>query len=184
MLEEIFFAWWIFLPVGLATLGAFFSSKIPYIRNLSYPVDFYKKIKGKRILGSHKTIRGFIVGILIAIITVYLQIFLYKQSAYLREIIFIDYNTIDPVFFGFLCGFGSLAGDAVKSFFKRQQGIRPGQSWFPYDQIDQILGGIVCTWFYLPLSIVDYFFIFLVWFLIHPFFTFLGYILRLKRYPL
>lgn len=184
MLAEIFFAYWIFLPVGLATLGAFFSSKIPYIKKLSYPVDFYKTIKGKRILGSHKTIRGFVVGILVAILTVYLQIYIYQHSVYLRQIISVDYNTIDPIIFGFLCGFGALAGDAIKSYFKRQQGIRPGQSWFPFDQIDHILGGIVCTWFYLQLGFIEYFFIFLVWFLMHPLFTFIGYLLRLKRRPL
>ena len=117
MIEEIFFAYWVFLPVGLATLGAFFSAKFRYTKKLTFPVDFYLKFRGKRILGSHKTIRGFIVGIIFATLTVYLQIFLYQHSIYLRQIMPVDYNEINPFIFGFLSGFGALAGDAVKSFF-------------------------------------------------------------------
>jgi len=184
ILKEIFFAYWFFLPVGFATLGAFFSAKIPYLKKMSYPADFYLKFRGKRVFGSHKTIRGFIAGIICAIITVYIQIFLYDNSNFLRETLYIDYYTIDPIVFGFLCGFGSLAGDALKSFFKRQSNISPGKSWFPFDQIDQIVGGILFTWFYIYLSLSQYIFITIIWFLIHPLMTFLGYLTRLRRKPL
>jgi hypothetical protein len=184
MLQEIFFAYWFFIPVGLATLAAFFSGKLTFLKKFSYPIDGYKTFRGKRILGSHKTIRGFLAGIIVAIVTVYIQVFLYKHSALLRSILPIDYNSIDPLVFGFLCGFGSLAGDAVKSFFKRQKNIKPGVSWVPFDQIDQVLGGIFFTWFYLPLSFIHYIFIIIIWFLIHPLTTFFGYAVRLKKKPL
>jgi CDP-2,3-bis-(O-geranylgeranyl)-sn-glycerol synthase len=36
--------------------------------------------------------------------------------------------------------FGALAGDAVKSFFKRQIGIAPGHRWLGPDQLDFIVG--------------------------------------------
>ena len=97
MIQEIFFAFWFFGPVGLANLAAFFSAKIPYLKKLSYPIDFYLKFRGKRIFGSHKTIRGFVVGILISIAIVYIQIYFYDKSASLRQIIPINYYEIDPV---------------------------------------------------------------------------------------
>ena len=184
ILQEIFFAYWFFLPVGLATLGAFFSAKIPYLKKLSYPADFYLKFRGKRVFGSHKTIRGFIIGIICGIITIYIQIFIYEQSAVFRQIMIFDYSLIDPIIFGSLCGLGALVGDAIKSFFKRQNNIAPGKSWFPFDQMDQIIGGIMLTWFYIQLDLSRYILITVVWFLIHPFMTFVGYIFRLRRKPL
>ena len=184
MFKEIFFAFWFFLPVGLATLAAFFSAKIPYVKRLSYPIDFNLKFRGKRVFGSHKTIRGFFAGIIGGIITVYIQMYFYEQSAIFRQIMIFDYSTIDPVIFGSLCGLGALVGDAIKSFFKRQNNIAPGKSWFPFDQIDQIIGGIMFTWFYIQLDLSQYILITIVWFLIHPFITFVGYIFRLRRKPL
>ncbi len=183
ILKEIFFAFWFFAPAGLANVLAFASGKIRFLRPYNYPVDFYLKIRGKRILGSHKTIRGFIVGILVAIIGVYLQIFLYEHVALLRKIYPLDYSTLNPILLGFLLGFGALAGDAVKSFFKRQRGIQPGRSWVPFDQIDYILGGIILTWLYIQLDWWHYITIFLMWLVIHPLASFMGYMLKLKRKP-
>jgi len=184
MFKEIFFAFWFFGPVGLANVSAFFSSKISYLKKFNYPIDFKLKFRNKRVLGSHKTIRGFVFGIFMAITGVYLQVFLYEHFSFMRQIHTVDYSTINPIVFGFLCGFGALAGDAVKSFFKRRKGIVPGKSWTPFDQIDYIIGGIVFTWFYLPLSLGQYLMIFLLWFLIHPTGTFIGYLLKLRRKPL
>jgi CDP-2,3-bis-(O-geranylgeranyl)-sn-glycerol synthase len=184
MLQEIFFAFWFFAPVGLANVSAFFSSKIPVLKKFNYPVDGGLVFRKKRLLGSHKTIRGFILGIFMAIMGVYIQVFLYENLSFMRQIKSIDYSAIDPIIFGFLCGFGALAGDAIKSFFKRQIGVYPGRSWVPFDQVDYILGGIIFTWFYIPLTLNQYITIFLLWFLIHPLGTFFGYLLRLRRRPI
>jgi len=43
-------------------------------------------------------------------------------------------------------GIGAMAGDAVKSFFKRRVGIRPGQPWIPFDQLDFIVGALALVW--------------------------------------
>ncbi|MGI8420463.1 MAG: CDP-archaeol synthase [Candidatus Levyibacteriota bacterium] len=184
ILAIVFFAFWFFSPAGLANVCAFASGKIRILRPLNQPVDFYLKFRGKRILGSHKTIRGFIVGILAAIIGVYLQVFFYNIFPWQQKIFPISYNVINPVVLGFLLGFGALAGDAIKSFFKRQMGIQPGRSWFPFDQIDYILGGIVFTWFYVPLVWYQYIVLFFVWFLIHPLATFIGFLFKLRPKPL
>jgi CDP-2,3-bis-(O-geranylgeranyl)-sn-glycerol synthase len=184
LLKELFFAFWFFSPAGLANVLAFASGKIKLLRPFTYPVDFNLRINGKRILGSHKTVRGFIVGTLAAIIGVYLQIFLYNHLAWQRSILPINYNDINPILLGFLLGFGALLGDAVKSFFKRQRGIQPGRSWVPFDQVDFILGGIALSWFYMQLPFYQYIFILFMWIIIHPFISFLGYLLKIKRRPL
>lgn len=184
MLKELFFVIWFFGPAGLANVAAFFSGKLPVLKRFSYPVDFGLTFRGKRILGSHKTIRGFIAGILVAIATVYLELFLYMNIGWVRDLLPIDYTNINPILFGTLSGFGALMGDAVKSFFKRRVGVAPGKSWVPFDQIDYIIGGIVFTAFYIQLQPFEYILLCIVWFLIHPLTTFIGFLLRLKKEPL
>ena len=184
MIKELLFVFWFFGPAGLANVAAFFSGKIPFLKRYAYPVDFGRKLKGKRILGSHKTIRGFVAGIIIAIAAVYLEIFLYTTMPWIRSIVPLDYTKINPILLGTLSGLGALAGDAIKSFFKRQVNVPPGKSWVPFDQIDYIVGGIVFTMFYIRLTPMDYLWLFLLWSLMHPFTTFLGFVLRLKKSPL
>ena len=184
MIKELFFVFWFFGPSGIANVVAFASGKISFLKKYSYPVDLGIKFRGKRILGTHKTIRGFICGTIAAILIVYLQIFLYKNIPFLQKLIRLDYNFINPIILGFLSGFGALFGDSFKSFFKRQFNIQPGKSWFPFDQIDYILGGVFFTAFYIKLSLLEYVLLFIVWFLIHPLSTLIGYLLKLKEEPL
>jgi len=184
MFAAIFFSLWFFAPAGVANLFAFASGKMRSLKKFSFPVDGYAKIKGKRILGDHKTLRGFIAGILAGILSCFIEMLLYDNIFSIRELISIDYYTINPVVLGALLGAGALAGDSVKSFFKRRIDIEPGKSWFPFDQIDYITGGIAFSLFYIQLSFGEYIILFIVWFLIHPLTTFLGYLFKLRHEPL
>ncbi|HWY79190.1 MAG TPA: CDP-archaeol synthase [Candidatus Sulfotelmatobacter sp.] len=184
MFASIFFVLWFFTPAGFANLAAFISGKIKVLKKLNYPVDCYIKFHGKRVLGSHKTIRGFIVAIVVGVVICYIQTVLYHTFSGIRALVWLNYDMVNPVIFGALLGFGALTGDAVKSFFKRQAGIQPGMSWFPFDQVDYIIGGVILSLFYIHLSIVDYVVLFIVWFLVHPLMTFLGYFFKLRRRPL
>ena len=40
-------------------------------------------------------------------------------------------------------GLGALAGDLIKSFFKRRIGIAPGHKFIPFDQTDFVVGALV-----------------------------------------
>jgi CDP-2,3-bis-(O-geranylgeranyl)-sn-glycerol synthase len=183
-LWELLFAFWFFAPAGVANILAFFSGKITFLKPFDLPVDGGLKFRKKRILGSHKTVRGFICGIIGAIIIVYIQILLYNFLPFIHVFTMLDYSQINPWLLGFLAGFGALAGDSVKSFFKRQMNIAPGKSWFPFDQIDYILGGIIFTALYIKLGFWQYLFIAGLWFLIHPFTTLMGWLIKLKEEPL
>lgn len=184
MLDAIFFSLWFFAPAGLANLAAFVSGKIKFLRKYKFPVDCYVRFRGKRLLGSHKTIRGFMAAILIGSSVCLLETFVYNFSPFIREAIPFNYTEFNPLLLGAFLGFGALFGDSVKSFFKRQAGVQPGRSWFPFDQIDYILGGIVFSLVYVHLSALEYIYITIVWFLIHPLTTFIGYLFRLRRNPL
>lgn len=184
MINDFIFVFWFFLPAGIANIAAFFSGKIPIIKSFSYPADFNATFRGKRILGSNKTMRGFVFAILAGIITVFIQTHLFKNISFFNNFISIDYNQINPIILGGLAGFGALLGDSIKSFFKRQSAIPPGRSWFPFDQIDYILGGILFTSFYIRLNFSEYIMLFSVWFFLHLFINLIGYFLKLKDSPL
>lgn len=184
MVEAVFFSLWFFAPAGFANLAAFASGKIKLLRKYNYPVDGYQKFRKKRIFGSHKTVRGFIAAMFVGIIICSLQQLFYYSFPMIRSLVWLHYNAINPVLLGFLLGFGALAGDAVKSFFKRQAGIQPGRSWFPFDQIDYIVGGVALSLLYLTLPVLDYIVLFIVWFLMHPLITFIGFLFKLRRRPL
>jgi len=118
---------------------------------LDYPIDFNKKWKGKPLFGSHKTYRGFFFGILLSVIVVYVQSMLFHSYVIFRELSFFSYLDINFLLLGFLIGFGALFGDLVKSFFKRRFGVKPGDSWFPWDQLDSLLGALLFISFvYVP----------------------------------
>lgn len=184
MFQLIFFSLWFFAPAGIANLAAFASGKIRILKKFNYPVDCYKKFHGKRILGSHKTFRGFIVATVIGIVFCSLEVWLYSHLPFIRQLVAFDYAQINAAILGALLGFGALFGDAVKSLFKRIIHIPPGESWFPFDQIDYIVGGVVFSLLYVRLSLEDYLILIIVWFLLHPLTTFIGYLFRLRHKPI
>jgi CDP-2,3-bis-(O-geranylgeranyl)-sn-glycerol synthase len=127
-------------------LPAYFSNMAPvFFRKsfhfLNFPLDFNKTFKNKPILGKNKTFRGLIFGIIFALLIGYLQFYLY-QFEFFKNISFINYN-LEWIDISFLLGFGALFGDAVKSFFKRQLTISPGDPFVPFDQIDYSIGALI-----------------------------------------
>jgi len=183
-MKIVFSVLWFFLPAGLGNLAPILARKIPLLEKYTYPIDFKKKFRKKRVFGDHKTMRGLLAGVVAGIVTVYIQVLLYNHFQFFKDISLFDYNRINPFLLGFLSAFGALFGDAMKSFFKRQLGIAEGKSWFPFDQIDYIIGGILFTSFYIRFEIEIYLFLFAVWFLMHPLSTFIGWLLRLKDDPI
>lgn len=184
MLGDIFLAVWFFLPAAMGNVAPIFAAKLPYLENWTFPLDGYATFRGKRLLGDHKTVRGIVTGILAGIVTTLLQVELYINVAWVREIISLDYSRINPLLFGTLAAQGALTGDALKSFFKRQRNIAPGTSWVPFDQIDYVIGGVIFTACYIPLSLTQYLYLIGIWMLIHPIATFIGYTLKLKNSPI
>ncbi len=184
MIYILFYSLWYFLPAGLANSAPTIAKKIPFFKNFSYPLDFNKSIGKVRVFGDHKTLRGLLSGIAVAILVVLLQVFLYRTSSFFRSVSLINYDFINPFILGFLFGFGALMGDAFKSFFKRRFSISSGESWFFFDQIDYIIGGLIAVSFYAPIGFIYYITIFLVWFFLHIGGSLLGFFLRLKDTPL
>ena len=165
--KEILFAIWFFLPAGLANAAPVFANKVPYLNRWNTPLDFGLHFRGHRIFGKNKTWRGLLSGIVVGSLVALLQSYGYKHLEFLQDVTYLNYSAIHVGLLGAALGAGALIGDAVESFFKRQVGVPSGRSWFPFDQIDYIIGGLLVSSLVIDMPHYRYWIIFIVWFVIH-----------------
>lgn len=187
-MTDILLVMWFFLPGGLANAAPVFANKIPLLNRWKTPVDLGKSYKGRRITGDNKTWRGIVFGIVVAIITSCIQreIALDRaaDSAFFAEAgRIIKFGYLDFWVLGALQGLGALAGDVFESFVKRQRGIASGGTWFPFDQLDYIIGGLALSALYAPLNLKGYALTIAVWFVLHLVATNTGYLVGLRERP-
>ncbi|MFW6220219.1 MAG: CDP-archaeol synthase [Nanoarchaeota archaeon] len=147
---------------------------------LKIPVDFYYKFNNKRIFGNHKTVRGFVFGIIGGMFVGLVQ-YLISNFEIIQKISYIDYTLFNSLFIGFLFAFAALFGDAIESFIKRQININPGKPFIPFDQIDFILAIILFAYFIKPLSIEMIIVLLLIVPFLSVFTTKLGYLLKFRN---
>ena len=165
---------WLLAPAGLANIGASLSGK--WWPKWNWPVDGYLMFRGKRVLGDHKTVRGIICGTLTGFLFFLLQRLV--RNTFLGSWELVDYSKL-PFYTGFLLGLGGLIGDSTKSFFKRQIGVEPGKSFFPWDQIDWILGTALVWKIMADISWKQTTLLVLMGFVLHMIFKVSGYWLKL-----
>ena len=98
---------------------------LPWSRTFAVPLDFGATVRGRRVFGENKTVRGFVVMIPAAAIAfVSLSALVagrHPESAGLWPLSPIEYALV-----GAWAGFGFMAGELPNSFVKRQLGIAPG----------------------------------------------------------
>lgn len=146
-----------------------------------FPMDFNKQFKGKRILGSHKTIRGFMAGIIGGIIAYQIikSVTFNIPSKEITEFLTSFYSL--PWYYGGLVGFGALTGDAIKSFFKRRINIPPGKSWIPFDQIDWVLGSMLISIPFVGIILKTIFWAVIMGFIAHIISKAFGYLIKINE---
>lgn len=105
-------------------LPAYFANGMPIAFGGGFPLDFGKNWKdGRRIFGDGKTFRGALFGILVGT----LAIGLIQKKVELALFMSV----------------GAILGDLVKSFVKRRLGHESGERFFPWDQIDFLIGATI-----------------------------------------
>lgn len=130
-------------------LPAYISNLVPPLlkrwKFLDKPMDFWIKIRGKRMFGAHKTWRGFFAGTA-AGTAVFIAQKMWTPAG--SPIALFDYADAS-IWIGAALAAGALIGDAVKSLFKRQIGIQPGHPWPVFDQLDYVAGSLILSspWF-------------------------------------
>jgi CDP-2,3-bis-(O-geranylgeranyl)-sn-glycerol synthase len=183
MFSDIMFALWFFLPAGIANASPVIAKHIPILNKWKTPLDFGKSYRKERIFGNNKTWRGLFVGTLAGGVTGSIIYFFYPESiTYVSVSVFPEY--LDMFVVGASLGAGALIGDAIESFFKRRSGVKPGESWFPFDQIDYIIGGLVFSTPFVILSFKMNLLILVTWFFAHIIVSYIAYLLKLKDKPI
>ncbi len=173
------------MPAALSNTTPVIAAQIPVLKNLTAPMDFGLSFRGKRILGANKTIRGLLIGVATSILVAALQRYVFQNSPFIQgNMTITGYGNINILLFGIMSGLGGILGDAGKSFFKRQKGIAPGTSWFPFDQIDYVIGGLIFVYPLVRPSFIHIVMIIAIYSLLHPPTTYIGFYLKLKDSPI
>jgi len=166
-----------FLPAGIANMAPVL------VKNqfvwLARPVDSGRTLWGKPLFGDHKTWRGLIFATLFGGIFFLIQYAAAWQFPAAFSWLVFDI-TILPWWFGFLFSFGAIMGDLIKSFFKRRFRVSPGRSWFPFDQIDFLLGAAIIAILFFNFTPVIWLVIITLGPFMHIAFNYIGYWLKLK----
>jgi len=172
-LYEIAYALWFILP-------AYAANAIPVLVGGGKAIDGGKTLPdGRPIFGSHKTIRGFVAGVvagtLIGAGESFALVFL-GQSDFVLPFQF-------SVWVGFLISVGALIGDLAHSFVKRRLRIGEGSPLPIADQLDFVVGAVVFSSLISPLPLVTTFIIFVITVPIHLLANFLAYLAGVKKTP-
>lgn len=167
---------WLFLLQCLYFfLPAYFANMAPVLLKW---IPFGGKPIHEKKFGSHKTWRGLVVATLAGLLIFWLQKLAY--GAGWQKLALIDYSGF-PVWFGALIGFGAIFGDIVKSHYKRKRGIKPGESWLPWDQLDFVIGGLVFSFFYWVPPAEAFLVILLASPLLHILVKWIGFLLKIDE---
>lgn len=211
----------VFLPAYVANMSPVLVAKL--IPGWKAPIDGGRMGKdGKRLLGPGKTWRGLVGGTVLGAVTA--VVIAGVVPAYDESGIFhgwdygfkgfdgapIGYDApcddaskcalaTSPMWgvalFGAIVGFMALLGDAVKSYFKRRTGRDRGRPWFPFDQLDFVVFGLLGMALASPLltdgwvaaALLDDWVVLVTLVVLTPLLHFLvnviGYVLKLKEVP-
>lgn len=116
---------WFMAPAYAANMAPPFAR---YWRGWNRPIH-------ARLLGTHKTVVGFLLGVAAGVAATGLQALVDIPEPR------VDYATW-PIL-GLAFGFGAMAGDCLKSLAKRRLRIAPGRPWLPFDQVDFAVGSLL-----------------------------------------
>jgi len=133
LIFEIAYALWFILP-------AYIANAFPVVFGGGLAIDRGKKLSdGKPIFGSHKTVRGFIVGLIAGVLTSVVQATLLPHITFSEFVLPFQFN----VLIGSMIALGALVGDLVHSFIKRRMGLVEGSPFPVADQIDFVVGAVL-----------------------------------------
>jgi len=169
-----------FLPAYFVNIVPPLIKESRFFQFLDKPIDFNKNFLGKPILGSHKSWRGAIFGIIIGFLIIFSQKLFYQFSA-IQKISFLDYQRINIYLFAFLMSFGAVFGDLLFAFIKRRLGLEPGASFLPFDQINYVIGAFLFLQLFLKFNFMAWFTLLVLTFFLHIVGNYLGYSLGLHK---
>ncbi len=155
--------------IGTALLfigPSYVANAAPLVLGGGRPLDGGRNfLDGRPIFGSHKTLRGLLAGIIAG------------------SLVGLGESFVDPrlALAGFAISLGAVSGDLLGAFVKRRLSVRPGGPLPVLDQLDFVLGGLVLSFPFLPMSVVSVLIVVLVTPPIHLGTNLGAYLLGIKK---
>lgn len=146
MRDTLVAALWLALPVILGGIGHVVVIKLRLAPGLAaLPLDFGLTLRGRRLWGDNKTVRGALA----------MPLLTAAAAAACDGLGLVDTTTARPpaLLWGLLLGVGYILGELPNSALKRQLDIAPGAAapgvrrrlFWLVDQVDSLLGIVVVT---------------------------------------
>ncbi|EKD78267.1 MAG: hypothetical protein ACD_41C00380G0001 [uncultured bacterium] len=88
-----------------------------------------------------------------------------------------------PWWFGFVFGLFAILGDLLKSFVKRRFRIADGAVWFPFDQIDFLVGALLALELFIDIDVLTWVLVLSLGISLHILVNRIGYRLHFKATP-
>jgi CDP-2,3-bis-(O-geranylgeranyl)-sn-glycerol synthase len=159
---------------------AYVANAIPVLFGGGLAIDGGRKLwDGKPIFGSHKTVRGFVAGVVAGTLTGAVQTMVLQSTSPSALSPPYDFSLL----LGFLVSLGALAGDLVHSFVKRRIGLKEGSSLPVADQLDFVVGAVLFSALVSPPPLLTIALILIITLPIHLLTNFVAYVIRVKKTP-
>ena len=171
---------YLMLPAYLANMAPVIVQRLKWLEMLNRPIDGGQKLGGQDLFGASKTWRGLLVSALTGLLVTALQAS-FQSWHWLEPIRLLDYLSLNFIVLGLLFGLGALAGDLLKSFFKRRLKIAAGQPWPLFDQLDFVVGSWLLTSLMVGWPAAVVWTVIIITLVGHPLTNMLGYLLKIKK---
>lgn len=146
-------ALFLYMTAAFANMAPVVLWRTSWLPKLRVPLDGGLKIKGKPLLGTHKTWFGLVAAVIGGVtgVVAALAVEMLLGNSLVYDSLLKVSDLLLYMFWGALIGFGAIMGDAVKSIIKRRLDIKPGKPFIPWDQIDFVAGAWLAHQLVLPL---------------------------------
>lgn len=153
---------WLTAPVLIAGLVHVAVITLNLAPELARPIDAGRRWRGRALLGSNKTWRGFVVMPAATAITITAQQTIAARSPNLAVLAPLRPGAPPAWIVGAICGAAYVVAELPNSFVKRRLGIAPGTSaprarvaQYVVDQLDSVIGCAVAIRLLYRIDVVD-----------------------------
>ncbi len=162
---------------------AYAANAFPPLAKGRKPVDFGKKIFGKRLLGDGKTIEGTAAGIIFGLFYGAVQMLVQPYIPLVIDGKALNLITITPIIITLLVA-GAILGDFIGSFIKRRLNLERGKSAPGMDQLGFLITAMLLTSLFVSINIYIWIALILLTPLIHWIANIIGfYFMKVKQTP-
>lgn len=176
------------LPVVVSAILHMVAVKLNWFPQLKIPIDAGKFYRDKRVFGDSKTWRGVILMVVFSILSTYMYAWICSVSDSFNQFNILRFQMYSPAFYGLLYGLGYTLAELPNSFLKRQKGVQEGKSLslgqIIIDQIDSPLGCLLLLAPFTDMTLTFFISGLFFYLLLHLFFNYLLYLLKLRKNPL